>query len=91
MHHQKPRISLDTRSHTILKLAEFTHTSLSVEMTHESNQPFINAVMEEIERSPEILPSRIMQLEVKSDAIHEQQAIFRWVIETQIVLYLSTL
>ena len=51
----------------------------------------INALKEEIGRSQGVLLNRIMQLEEKCDAVHEQQAALRWTIETQIVRYMSTM
>ena len=51
----------------------------------------ISALKEEIGRSQEVLLNRIMPLDEKCDAVHEQQAALQWTIETQIVPYMSTM
>ena len=51
----------------------------------------IHALKEEIGRSQEVLLKRIMQLEEKCNAVHVQQAVLQWTVETQLVPYLSTM
>ena len=70
-----------------------THKMILDRQTGQIDQSsiIINALKEEIGRSQGVLLNRIMQLEEKCDAVHEQQAALRWTIETQIVPYMSTM
>jgi hypothetical protein len=61
------------------------------EAIDQSSIIIINTLKEEIGRSQEVLLGRITQLEEKCNAVHQQQAVLRWTIETQIVPYLCTM
>ena len=50
----------------------------------------INTLKEEIGRFQEVLLYRLMSLEEKCNVVHEQRAAVRWMIETPIVLCVST-
>jgi hypothetical protein len=75
--------------HAVTKTCKMTPDRPSGQIDQSSI--IINALKEETGRSQEVLLNRITQLEVKSDAVHEQQAALRWTIETQIVPYMSTM
>ena len=74
MHERQLWVSLDRRSLGIWKLMEFTHTSLSAQMTHELSKPLRNMAL----RNPlQVDHRRMLKEEEKSESVTAQMGIRR--------------